>query len=263
MHSSLRFAGTTGAGAFIGALCALELQHFSGYGSWLPILGCFLGGVFAYLAHDIRAVGASIARAWRETITLRPNKERWKTSGALALILISMYSSAICFVVLPMYFLDMNKNPKLFTEFLVVIPAILTMVVGVIHFFHFVGRVDKKKLVGFRQSLLEGVLWVNPVGVLWGLARYTWRTAHKVPALVLWVLTGSWAVTRVLGSFTARAARYVHTDRRAMAFAYATTGAAAGYYAGSALLGAGVGFVLGFIGYRLVAPLFVARPQST
>lgn len=217
-------------GAFIGALVALELVGN------LWFVGVIAGGIVGYIAYNPREVFRSFAQAWH-VVTVLPSNRRKRVlqrtlfasmfMGVCKLVFWGVIFAALSFGILD---LDVLVPAAVFLTTLLTAGLVLKALRG---------RKDYAKTIrGYRDLSHE----LGPVVVLATIAKALWETLRAL----LWLVSKLPAVGK-------QTFIYIHSSQRTLCFVDATLGATAGYILGSALIGAGVGLVLGVINYELVS----------
>lgn len=220
-------------GALIGAFASLELATHFAYGKYFWALGALLGGFTAYGIVDFAEFRAGVVRAYRETINFGPDWESWKTFTVL-----SMGIAMACFSIFtPVVILRwVSVGPVSFEECIPLLMCGLPL-------WGFALQVSLQHRMELGIELLKhtnpisAVFW-TAFGIFYGI-RYILR---YVPAAIV-----------VTMRFVKRAFIYVHSDRRTICFVDAALGAAAGYFYGSAILGAMIGGLFGALNYEVVS----------
>lgn len=251
-------------GACIGTLVALEIAARFTYGSWFWSVGALTGGLAAYCAVDFRHLCAGIAVAYRRTIAWRPHVEWWKTYLMCACSM-TVSSTSLVFVlwcITNAAFAIANNGPYIPPTVLLVYLCLFAGVGAV----WAVNASDEgstadgsydERLLRNRKKALRAMCYVNPVGalllVLAGmLVGAGWLWTHG-PDIARSIMAAISSVGLRLKRFGVEVFFYVHSERRMICFLDAAIGAAAGYFLGSASLGAIIGAILGVINYEIVS----------
>jgi hypothetical protein len=222
-------------GALVGATVALQLSPIFWW------VGMLAGGLVGYLTYDLREVGRAIVTAGREVWgkfffalpSLEDVKAIFYTTAATLhlLILIALFSELIFYLVAPFDFIEAFK---LFVTVVGLFStACLPMVIGL---YFIEGTTASQKIIVakdviHRINLIYGGIYLVP----YLLIKETILFLAKTPRFVYRVFI------------------LVHSEFRLLCGFDAALGAAIGYFAGSATLGALIGGVAGVINYELVS----------
>ncbi len=239
-----------GFGAFVGAFVSLEIAEYFQYGRYFWGLGVIIGGLFGYVSVDPSELRSGVALAYKRTIAWRPDGLYWKTFFLSFLEFIGLcLNSVVVFC-----FISGDHFLMIFAMVLVVstgssfLYASEIMTTGSRHYN------SRKYFMERNEDSKRNLLVFNPFSIfLYWPARGLWWLMNHVPSAVIAAPSTSTKVARAIGQFAATAFRYVHSRRRTICFGCAALGAAVGYQAGSAVIGAGVGATLGAVEHELVA----------
>jgi|GEM_PF-995767 len=270
MRESVRIFFACALGALLGALIGLELKSIS---DWLWLPSALLGGVIGWVLYDIRALGAVIARAWREVINWQPDRLYWRLFGQklLTSVIVLGYGSALMLIWYAGFILadaGWYTFPTLRTtvyEFywtfvcptIFLLTGLATMILFVNMLLYIAdaqAEADWHKEYGSLMKIIRtAVLLANPIVLpftaiygCYNLTSYGYRG-------VRWILPRIPLAGRLTGQFCKRTFVLAHNDLRLLCFVDATIGAIAGYFLGSALLGALIGGVSGLLNYWVVS----------
>jgi len=261
MRESVRIFFACALGAFIGGLLGLELKSVS---DWLWLPSALLGGAIGWVMYAPRALGAAIARAWREVINWRPDKRYWKvlvknTANEIPQRLtgFAYYGLFAGLWAASYYGADTlwYAHPALRTtlyELCWTIASLSFMLIPT--FFGIALLFEGEKGVAFApffkrpRFVRRFCLLCNPVvlpfAIIGGIIKLI---------VALWNDIYFWQDLKALGRFAKRAFVLAHSDLRLLCLVDATIGAIAGYFLGSALLGALVGGASGLLNYWVVS----------
>ena len=240
-------------GAFVGGTVALEIAEHFQYGSYFWGLGAILGGLVGYVGVDFADFREGVRLAYRRTIAWQPYWPLWKTN---LLCSISVLTASSNFIVLIGLLGDWKTGLWVFGAITCpVLFAIFFMVV----LEEYTGESSKDQhtldcLRGDDEVSKKILLYANPFAVwFYWLPKCVWWAVAYSPAGAVWVILVSTRAAHTLGRFASTTFLYVHTQKRTICFAAAALGAAIGYHAGSALVGAAAGALIGSVEYQLVA----------
>ncbi len=251
---SLGFA--CAVGAFVGAVSALEIATHFPYG-WA--FGALMGGVVAYLVVDFRQLLVGLIQAYRHTVVWKPDHLYWKSfcisfGGTMAFgSTISIAFGAL------MFSRDVTATFNAFILFeKLMISCLAVLGVGIAYFQCHAdswrsNHGKRRVLLRVQKQGYWEMVHLNPLSFLLFVARFLLSFARGVPAALAWCSAKLPAAYRQVCALVVRVFIYVHSARRTICFVDATIGAAAGYYFGSAAIGAVVGAVLGVVNYELVS----------
>lgn len=247
------FASALGAG--IGALVALEVV------SWLWWVGLLVGGLVGYLSYEFKAVLAALPKAWRAARGWQTPPHYWRNVGWVWLGI----TGAISGLAVLVHILFWSQGIEAIADvsgtgiailllsavaFVVVAPALL------------MGEEVPSPVV-FGKTLLY---WSSPLTLFfYHLPRGLWwiirRTPKAVAVAAIAIGRGLVAFVRFLPQFGWQVFIRIHSEMRILCGTDAALGAAVGYFAGSALLGAVVGGLFGVVNYALVTERWL-RPRG-
>lgn len=215
-------------GAGIGALVALQMGRFF----WWT--GALVGGLTGYLAYDFKEVPMAVSRAWRLASGWRLSerqKQGWMIVFAMLFSILSWGGA-----VLLLLWLTSLKSGFLIGDVFGGILAgfLIWMLVNVI----VTEDVDDKDLL--RWFLRN----TNPITIcFWRFPRGCWYAAKWLVMIAL----------PIVGRFFKELFLLVHSDIRLLCGLDATLGAALGYFAGNAFIGAIAGGLLGVVNFELLS----------
>lgn len=220
-------------GAGIGSLVALELNQ------WLWWLGLIAGGLIGYFSYEWRAVVRAIPAAWKAANGVVVS---WQFLGTNALLIMAVlwlvFWSTLPFMVTAAITKDINSAPG-WCAFFVILgffagflgPLIIIMV----ELGRKTGRssFDDAKMINWRICPIFVIFWHLPRGIHW-----LWVEA---PRFFRFCKRFAW-------EFFIR----IHSERRLLCGVDAMLGAGIGYFAGSAIIGAVAGGLIGVANYALI-----------
>ncbi len=255
------FASALGAG--IGALVALEIV------TWLWWIGLLVGGLVGYLYYEFKAVLAALPKAWRAACGWQAPPFFWHAFGLAALCVASFFGdlfvSAVVVAVLVQGWLGVNIVIASLADVglsLAVLTLIFSLLLGGFLLFEDRRNLDEKTL---RE--LKGCVYriAPPILFFYRLPRGLWWIIRRIPRALVVVAVG---IGRGLVAFARFVPRFawqvfirIHSERRLICGVDAALGAAAGYFAGSALIGAAVGGLFGVVNFALVTERWL-RPRG-
>jgi hypothetical protein len=248
----LSTASAVGIGALVGGLLSIEIASRFALGNflWLVVSLCaVLGGLVSYIIVEFKQFCLGISDAYNKTISWRPYTLYWKT----LLIVFAGVSLMVYTLALTMFGVIVSLDDRMTIDmvFVLKIPAVLAVLLGGFITYVLLSRrewmVRRNYTIHLLQSQKNGY-WLlrywNPVSapfvVLFFFGEMVVLAWKAAPKLILCVV----AASKTLRAFLVLALKNVHSQKRAVAFIDATLGALAGYFLGSALLGAIVGAVV-------------------
>ncbi|MDD4995459.1 MAG: hypothetical protein PHW53_03295 [Patescibacteria group bacterium] len=256
-----------GVGAFIGSLIALELKP------WLIWVGLITGGLVGYLAYDFRRVIGVIPAAYRAARGWRPDRRFWKTTAAGLVAFFCFFldlatTTIIFFIAIDIFEPKVEIFQGAFEVLKIVTGATIMCISTVILLFYTTGCAQAPK----RDEILDHhrkTAWTAayclapPIVLFYHLPRGMWWLMKRTPRAMVEILRfmgrsimaigrGSVALVRFLGRFGWQVFVRIHSERRALCFTDAVIGSVAGYVAGSAIIGALAGGLIGLVNYELV-----------
>ena len=241
-------------GAFVGSLISLELAAFFSYGQYLWFVGALIGGSVAYITHEFRTVRRSVAQTWSDMTSWRPNRLRWYLRFLLARNVSAIGSGLVFWLALfagGLASIGQTAEPgeiSIFTTLLIVALVFSTVVALMVAVAFIIGTSGwpTKVLVHEERRARWGAWRYNvfslPFFGTWYLLRRLVYLLKHVPGAVVFSYR-----------FVKRVLRIIHSSERVLCFVHAAIGASVGYFAGSALIGAFVGALLGVASYELLS----------
>ncbi len=230
----------TALGAGVGSLVALEVSAMFWW------IGLIAGGLTGYLSYEWRAVLAAIPAAYRATRNRQPD-EWWKAVWR------GMYNGVLGFYLscLLMGIEDFYRwlrgiellaptdllNILLLNTFLCIFVGGFLYLSGWSKNYHTQDDLDAYKKILY--------LFAPPIVLFWHLPRGMWWMISRAPRATM-------IFARFLRDFMWQIFLRIHSERRLICAADAMLGAAVGYSAGSALIGAVAGGIFGVVNYAVV-----------
>ncbi len=245
MDTRLKIFLACALGAFIGALTALEIN---GYFWWL---GCIVGGVVGYFIYELNTVLAAIPRAWRAATSWRPNMVMIKLRLSFGFGLFCMSSSFIIFFgsIIIIGAWDASGNPMS-------IMTVSIISICICGFMFLLGMATKpvNNIVEYKQFTRECILYANPVAVYiyWPVVGII-LGIKNIPRAIRVTCHASITVGGVTATFTKKLFLLIHSEERLLCGVWAATGSLIGYFAGSAIIGAAAGGLLGVADYEIIS----------
>jgi hypothetical protein len=240
------FASALGAG--IGALVALEVV------AWLWWIGLIVGGLVGYLSYEFKTVLAALPKAYRAARGWQTPPRYWRNVGwnflgnmtIMIWLLIIFGSPAIANT-------PLDSLPVIgVLGSLLVIPTFLLALQA---------TGDQKYLEG-REIFLYAF---PPIFIFYHLPRGLWWIIRRTPRAVV---VAAVAIGRGLAAFVRFLPRFgwqvfirIHSEMRILCGTDAMLGAAVGYFAGSATIGAVAGGLFGVVNYAFVTERWL-RPRG-
>lgn len=243
-------------GAFVGALSALEIQSRFVLGSYLWIFGAFLGGLTAWCVVDFKQLCTGVARSYREVINWRPNWIYWKAFVTCFGGMISICLSALV-VAFSLFILPTQSGQSMSQVDMIFIAKVLTTVCVVSSLYMTLLAVrlggDVRRLENAREFGWVSMREFNPVNLAYWVLYGIWFVIRRLPKIVIVALPVIYTVTVAVKMIVITTFVYVHSERRTLCFVDATLGAIAGFFWGSAIVGAVLGAIFGVVNYEIVS----------
>jgi hypothetical protein len=240
MERTVKIFTACALGAGIGTLIALQL---SGYFSWIgPLVGGFIG----YLAYDYKKVIEAVKIAWDGFINWRPNKKDLKLflkawisfCYCLASVISGFFVGMVGLIML--YDVDATSRQELVFILLLIMAGCIFFVVPILSFMtisHDYGDSERMNLsIQNSKMMFPYQLYcvTIPKGIIFLI--------KKIPVVVVTIV-----------KFAKTVFILIHSERRLLCGVDAAIGAAIGYYAGNAIVGALAGGVFGVVNYLIVS----------
>jgi|SRR3989344_258327 len=249
--------------AFIGGLLTLTFAlQFSIPGWFIVPLGTVLSGIGAYLAHDVPRLKAGISHAWHETISWRPNWERWRLYSVIMMGW-SVSSTMICIALFGVVLISANTGFITIRKLLLMLAAsaisgLLTGIAIIITSTEDTNIVDLRH---HRDSAVKAAYVTNPIGLLYYSAKCLHWIVVRIPDASINAFFATCYLTLCF-------IRYIHSEERRIRMIGAASGVAIGgsLWYGSDMVVVG-GFMCGMIGalvgaleYRIATKIFKLVP---
>ncbi len=251
------FASALGAG--IGALVALEVV------AWLWWVGLLVGGLVGYLSYEWRAVVTAIPKAYRDA-------RGWQTPPHYWTNVIWLYASTYSvFLWLVMVLVavtvgngaNMGEISALYGCMLAVSSAPWLLVV--MKLVAIGAKEDKATVREAQENRRLAYCAFPPLVIFWHLPRGLWWIIRRIPRAIavaaIGIGRGTVVFVRFLPRFGWQVFIRIHSEMRILCGTDAALGAAVGYFAGSAIIGAAVGGLFGVVNYALVTERWL-RPRG-
>lgn len=252
-NRSLKIFMACALGAGVGALVALQMNPY------LWWIGMLVGGLVGYLSYEYEKVSAAIPRAWNRTISWRPDAEYWKNIfGTFAYFLgsVLIWRGTIIFLE------QITTNSSQ-----LMVGLVIATLVGcfarftssvLLSFLLCAALMDDKKFFNDSGDATIGTAKMifafgNPIfvylGIVIALTVGFWKLLQFIPSVAVMLILG---VQKFL-LFLKTTFLLIHSEIRLLCGVDAALGAAIGYFAGNALIGALVGGVFGVLNYEIVS----------
>lgn len=251
-------------GAWIGTFVALEASPMFWW------IGLIVGGLVGYLSYEGHEVAKAVPAAYRAARGWQPPPLYWKSVGLSALL----WGGIALYGVLPLLAMLAFSPQALLTPTgsVEVLVSLLGIIMGaLVGFWLFVYLLLQRMYFGARElkwraeinrDLLTYIYCSTPPLLLfWHLPRGTGRVLQRIPAATRIAAIGTVAFLRFLCRFGWELFLRVHSEVRLLCGVDALLGTAVGYFAGSALVGAIVGGLIGLVNYTLVTEMWL-RPRG-
>lgn len=238
MKNSVKVFFATALGAGLGTIVSLSVNHY------LWWIGLIVGGAIGYLSYEWRTVVNAIpqayraARGWRFS-PLFGKKIGWSFLASACVVTDSMLAFGVFCAITTKISVQVIFDRQVIillcyswlALWLVVDGALLSAAPK-----HFTTEVflEHTKCIAFIAAPPILIFWHIPRGIIW--------LVFRVPAAVKFMITFVWKLFLL-----------IHSERRLICGMDAMIGAAIGYFAGSAIVGALTGGILGVINYKLVS----------
>jgi len=235
------------------------------------------------IARSYRMSADSITRACRTATVWRPNKLYWKSVIALELGFGAVLASLVLllaagdFVVEYLRPAGLSKGIMFVLGGIGVIAALTAVLVMVqvpqtqtergwrrfrrdISYEEYLAEDEKEGWRVFKLGnpiVLPFLLLGVAIEAAWEALKWCWQNRVRIANAMISTASAVVVATRFVGdemkNFVVRTFIYVHSERRTICFVDAALGALAGFFFGSAAVGAAVGAMLGIINYELVS----------
>lgn len=216
-------------GAGTGSLVALEVSH------WFWWIGLIAGGLIGYLAYEFREVLLAISATWKAIVHPSPQLRlfEWKV-----ILWLSLSFSAILPIFLILWSIVDIENTGLAT--FISMTLTLGFILGFapipdITMWYINGKTVEDQIIQLRKV---NYMVFPPRVIFWHLPRG-----------IVWLVR---ATSKILARFCWQVFIRIHSEMRLLCMADAALGAAVGYWAGSAVIGAISGGVFGLVNYAVV-----------
>lgn len=248
-------------GAGLGAFVALEVV------AWLWWVGLIVGGLVGYLSYEFKAVLAALPKAYRAARGWQTPPLYWANVAWLYLVLLSFVLWCVAFLaaIIVLGGTSGGHTHEVYGYSLLMIgvaliffPATMAVVASE------AGEGNAQRKDADRTRRIVYYI-LPPLVVFWHLPRGLWwairRTPRAVAVVAVTIGRGLFAFIRFVPRFGWQVFIRVHSEMRILCGTDAALGAAVGYFAGSALIGAIVGGLFGVVNYAFVTERWL-RPRG-
>ena len=238
-------------GAGIGAFVSLEIWAMFWW------LGLLVGGLCGYLSYEWREVVKAIPKAFRVATSYRFPKYFLKTAMWQSLLVFSVFSWSV--LLLP--FVSTIENGIGVVVCIGFLGCLLSLVMAFDLLPVFLQQDSEEKKLSISEERIESLiidayLVFLPIVLFWHLPRGIIFLAKRVPRFTVWFVAGCILVAREWSAFSVRFCwelfLRIHSEMRLLCGVDAMFGAGIGYIAGSALIGALAGGVIGVVNYAVI-----------
>lgn len=235
-------------GAFIGTVVALEVNH---YFWWVgPLVGGFVG----YISYEFKKVIKAIPVAWRKARGWRPDWQYWRILSAGTFGTLGLFQTTTVFMLL---FFSATRPISVVNERFIITTFIVMTITGFVFGFAVLtaeleGRPNQWDFALFRYSRtnpISMIFWVIPRAMVRSI-RWTWR--HAPAGIEIAFVVGQ-ELSGFAKRFSVELFREIHSDLRLLCGTDAALGAAVGYFAGNALIGALAGGLWGALNFEILS----------
>lgn len=246
--------------SFVGAFIALEIGQNFQFGQYFWGIGVIIGSLIGYVSGDFADFRSGVARAYQQTIAWRPDRLFWRSAFLTfaAPVVILCHLTAFIFVV--MFFsgnLTANwpEMLKIISGFIVVISCFLSLMwmIDEMNDSSHLPNIERRwrNHIEFQKDIIFNL---NPFSFWFYLVpNGIWWLVVRIPSGAVLTASALARAARTFGRFVATTFYYVHTHKRTIRMVAVAIGAAIGYQAGSAIIGAVVGGFVSYVEYQLVA----------
>jgi hypothetical protein len=239
-------------GGFVGAFVSLDLAARFAYGPMLWPFGTLLGGLIAWIIVDFRDFMSGVRRSYYKVIDWKPNRAYWKAYFLVFGGLCVLYTNVVL-VLGVIVVCTVPSDGVLFGLAFAGIGEAMIVLLSAFFALTFITRDSATSDAAYCNQLEQNnlfgwklIVWTNPIGALHGAYLCCVWAAVRTPYATA-------VCVRITKAFIFEVFIHVHSERRMICFVDATLGAAAGYFLGSALVGAFVGVLLGIANYEIVS----------
>ena len=209
---------------------------------------------------DFKQLCAGVVLSYHAAVEYRPDWLYWKALvvGEVGVGMFVASLGLFCCALSLIIDTKLVSNPLLVLILFMFIFVVACVVVFLSFVMLFVmsslAKDDSENLTKMGYMLMVfGNPIVLPFFLIFHAGKYLWGKRLAIGEELISIVSAALFVTKEIGCFFARAFRYVHSERRTLCFVDAFLGAIAGFFLGSAILGAGIGAVLGVINYEIVS----------
>ena len=255
MSTTMRAALACAAGAFVGALIALEI---AGVFWWVGLLA---GAMIGYLGYNPTATVRAIPIAWKAACATGKQGIVGTARFAPAFFAIAstiagslyLFGAVIILTSVPEVSLDTFEaiEAMVFHPMTDAIIVIMTLVVAPMAMAAIVTSTMTPPDKLWRYHFFAIYFWYIP-RAFYHAALGTPVIANAVGRELVAIALGVPQIAATIGRFAVYLYREIHSDLRTMCAVDAALGASVGYFSGSPAIGAVAGLILGFINYAFV-----------
>lgn len=238
----------TAVGAGIGALLALQWAMF-----WWA--GALVGGVIGYLAYDLPEFARAVRTTWKKMWAWRIPQGYWRAVGWTSAGLLSLVVT-VCLGVMALLALCGSSRPSvelwaamggvcLAGVFCSVLMVALALFANASPVLRSEAVLDTFRFYLHQWNPVKVYLYWPVWGMVWCLKRLP-RVLAAAPRVI--ANMAIWTAQFVVAVF-----RLIHSDLRLLCGVDAMLGAAIGFFAGSALVGAVAGGIIGVLNFEILS----------
>lgn len=252
MKNSARIFVVCFVGACIGTFVALEIHPLFWW------VGTLVGAGIAYFGFNLKEVGVAMKTAFRRTVAWRHNTVYWIYWREGFVFAMNIWSTILAGMILVFLFFTScglgvtNVTTFIFSaEYVLINASVILSCVAFCVIFSFLNAFDyASKRNGMKgpytfPNVIRVYFWIVPRAIFTGLMWLVKQSPKGVEKIVLFVV---WAKSFFVTFFL-----LIHSELRLLCAVDAALGTAIGYFAGSILIGAIAGGVLGVVNYEVVS----------
>ncbi len=246
MERTLKIFISCALGAGVGTMVALEVYH---YFWWIGLLA---GGVVGYLSYEFKEVLAVIRIAWHAVIGFRPDRQKVVKGFLGTIVSLSVGTSFLSLIWIALVPIEKLLSAEASLAFsFTVVPIWLTVALSATLFMKIEGQGIEcgsskalKKMILFVNPIMMFTYW--PVWFLWKIVQGLVKYGPLVPPVL-------WKGLSNIVLFVKTVFILIHSEIRLLCGIDAAIGATIGYFAGSVLIGAVVGGIIGVLNYKVIS----------
>jgi hypothetical protein len=252
MNRTLKIFVACAFGGGIGTVVALQVHLY------LWWLGLIVGGFVGYISYEFKTVLSAIRIAGVKVFEFRPNWQKISRNSAMTILIVLGLSWCFIIIFAGMFILGIEPGDKDPPEWAIISLLLFSSLFGAIPIamaseklemdFLFIERKD-------TSELWRAILYMNPISYCfyWTPLGLFLFVKNILPILFAHTLKGINRAISKICLFVKTAFVLIHSEIRLLCLFDAAIGTGIGYLAGSPIIGAIAGGLIGVLNYEIIS----------